>query len=108
MDGGHSLLTTYRNLLLVKRKDPLTRKELFEYLSNRVCEITYTPSGSTRKNVRVTLLHEYIRELDNYPIGFKSIFETAMFEPHAVTCLDIDANQWVTIPVGNILHFYVP
>lgn len=93
---------------MVKRKDPITRKELFEHLSNKVCEITYTPQGKTRKKVRVTLLHEYIKELDNFPIGFESIYETAMFEVHAITCLDIDSNQWITINVSDIANFIVP
>lgn len=91
-----------------KRKDPLTRKELFEYLINKVCEITYTPPSSTRRKVRVTLLHEYIKELDNFPIGFETIYETAMFDLHAINCLDIDNNQWLTINISDIVHFSVP
>lgn len=90
------------------RKDPITRKELFEYLSNRVCEITYTPQGQTRKKVRVTLLHEYIKELDNFPIGFQTIYETAMFDMHAINCLDIDANQWISIEISDISNIIVP
>jgi hypothetical protein len=92
----------------VRRKDPITRKELFDYLSNKVCEITYTPQGQTRKKVRVTLLHEYIKELDNFPVGFETIYETAMFDMHAINCLDIDNNQWLTIEISNILDISVP
>lgn len=92
----------------MRRKDPITRKELFEYLSNKVCEITYTPKTGTRRKVRVTLLHEYIKELDNFAIGFESIFEAAMFDMHAINCLDIDNNQWITIEVSDIVHFSVP
>lgn len=90
------------------RKDPITRKELFDYLSSKVCEITYTPQGGTRKKVSVTLLHEYIKELDNFPIGFETIYETAMFDLHAINCLDIDKNQWITIEVSEIIHISVP
>ena len=92
----------------MRRKDPITRNELFDYLINKVCEITYTPQGQTRKKVRVTLLHEYIKELDNFPIGFQTIYETAMFDMHAINCLDIDNNQWLTIEISNILDISVP
>ena len=90
------------------RKDPITRNELFDHLSSKVCEITYTPQGQTRKKVRVTLLHEYIKELDNFPIGFETIYETAMFDLHAINCLDIGNNQWITIEVSKIIHVSVP
>ena len=93
---------------MANRKDPITRRELFDYLSNKVCEITYTPQGQTRKKVRVTLLHEYIKELDNFPMGFQSSYEVAMFEFHAITCLDIDNNQWLSIDVSDILRISVP
>lgn len=93
---------------MVKRKDPITRAELYTYLISKVCTITYTPQGSSRRTVRVTLVHEFIKELDNFPIGFESIYETAMFEFHAITCLDIDKNQWISIPVGSIQNIQVP
>lgn len=90
------------------RKDPITRRELFDFLSNKVVEITYTPKGATRKVVRVTLLHDYIKELDNFPMGFETTYEVAMFEMHAITCLDIDSNRWLSIDVADILRISVP
>lgn len=91
-----------------KRKDPITRAELYTYLISKVCTITYTPKGSSRRTVNVTLVHEYIKELDNFPIGFESIYETAMFELHAITCLDVDNNQWISIEVNSIQNIQVP
>ena len=91
-----------------KRKDPITRSELYTYLISKVCTITYTPEGSGRRTIRVTLIHEHIKELDNFPMGFESIYETAMFELHSITCLDIDNNSWVSIPVNSIQNIQVP
>lgn len=91
-----------------KRKDPITRAELYTYLISKVCTITYTPEGSGRRTIRVTLIHEHIKELDNFPMGFESIYETAMFELHSITCLDIDNNSWVSIPVNSIQNIQVP
>jgi hypothetical protein len=93
---------------LPKRKDPITRSELYTYLISKVCTITYTPEGSGRRTIRVTLIHEHIKELDNFPMGFESIYETAMFELHSITCLDIDNNSWVSIPVNSIQNIQVP
>lgn len=91
-----------------KRKDPITRAELYTYLISKVCTITYTPEGSGRRTIRVTLIHEHIKELDNFPMGFESMYETAMFELHSITCLDIDNNNWVSIPVNSIQNIQVP
>ena len=91
-----------------KRKDPITRSELYTYLISKVCTITYTPEGSGRRTIRVTLIHEHIKELDNFPMGFESMYETAMFELHSITCLDIDNNSWVSIPVNSIQNIQVP
>lgn len=57
---------------------------------------------------RFTLLHEYIKELDNFPIGFETTYETAMFEPHCITALNVDTNQWISIEVGKIINIQVP
>ena len=91
-----------------KRKDPLTRKELVEALEYKVCTLTYTPQGSMRKVVRVTLDAEIIAKLDNRPEGFESTREAALFDAHSVNALDIDTNRWLTIPIGDIISISVP
>ena len=90
---------------MADRRDPLTRKELFEQLSHKVCIITY---GTPRRTVKCTLMHEWIKELDNFPIGFETTYEAAMFDLHSVNCLDIDNNQWITIEVNSIRTIIVP
>lgn len=92
---------------MVTRKDPLTRAELYTYLISKVVTITWSPKGSGRKTGRYTLVHSHIKELDNFPIGFESIYEVCMFETHAVTALDIDRNEWTTIDVNSILKVKV-
>ena len=42
------------------------------------------------------------------PIGFETTYEAAMFDLHAVNCLDIDNNQWITIEVNSIRTIIVP
>lgn len=91
-----------------KRKDPITRSELYTHLISKVCTITYTPEGSGRRTIQATLIHDYIKELDNFPMGFESMYETAMFELHSITCLDIDNNSWISIPVNSIQNIQVP
>jgi len=90
------------------RKDPLTRHELYDHLISKVCVIKYTPKGSMAVTGRFTLLHEHIKELDNFPIGFETIYETAMFEPHCITALNIDTNQWISIEVNTIINIQIP
>jgi Fe-S-cluster formation regulator IscX/YfhJ len=90
------------------RKDPLTRKEVLELLEAKVCEITYSPPGSSRRTVRVTLLHEWIKELDNFPEGFETNREAALFDLHSINCLDVDNNQWITIQISRISKIIAP
>lgn len=92
----------------LKRKDPLTRKELVEALEHKVCTLTYTPQGSMRKVVRITLDADIIAKLDNRPEGFENIREAALFDVHCVNALDIDTNRWLTIPISDIISLTVP
>lgn len=88
------------------RKD-LTRIELVEAMEHKVLTITYdTPTG--RVTVAATLQESEIARLDNYPRGFESTREAALYDYHAVNALDIIRNQWVTIPIGNILDLKIP
>jgi hypothetical protein len=90
------------------RRDPITRKEILEYLEAKVCTITYTPEGKTRSTVRVTLLNEYMAQLDNRPAGFLNTREAALFDIHSINALDIDNNCWVKIEIGKIIRVSVP
>jgi hypothetical protein len=77
-------------------------------LSHRVCTIRYAPPQATPKTIRATLRHDWIKKLDNFPIGFESIRETALFDFHSVNVLDIDSNRWENIQVNSIIDFIVP
>lgn len=90
------------------RKDPLTRKELLEALENRVCVCTYSPRVGPRRTVHITLMAEYLAELDNRPIGFDSTREAALFDAHSINALDIHTNEWITIEVNSINIFQIP
>ena len=77
-------------------------------LSHKVCTIRYAPPQATPKTIRATLRHDWIKKLDNFPIGFESIHECALFDIHGVNVLDIDSNRWENIPVNKIIDFIVP
>ena len=98
----------WRMCLSLRRKDPLTRKELLEALENRVCVCTYSPRVGPRRTVQITLMAEYLAKLDNRPIGFESTREAALFDAHSINALDIDSNEWLTIEVNSIQTFQIP
>lgn len=94
--------------LQVKRKDPLTRQELFDVLSSRVCVCTYSPQIGPTRTARITLIPDVLAELDNRPIAFESIREAAMFDAHSINALNVDTNEWVTIEVNSIKMLQIP
>jgi len=86
----------------------LTRKEVLEALENKIVEITYETHNGPKRLARVTLQHKWIKELDNFPTGFETTREAALFDLHAVNALDIDNNQWITIEINKIKKIQIP
>jgi hypothetical protein len=86
----------------------LTRKDLVEALESKICVIVYTPRGSARRTVEVTLLQDVIAGLDNRPIGFESIREAALFDMHSVNAVDVQRNMWINIEISTISYFSQP
>lgn len=85
----------------------VTRKELIDHMETKTIQIVYdTPTG--RRTVQVTLQETEIARLQNYPTGFESTREAALFDMHCVNALEVNQNAWITIPVGNILEISIP
>lgn len=85
----------------------LKRQDLLDELFYKTIKIIYdTPTG--RRTVYVTLQESEIARLDNYPIGFETTREAALFDMHCINALEVHENAWITIPVGNILEISIP